>query len=68
LANLFLLKKLFPVIAGAALGFSYYYFIGCKTGSCPITGNPWISTTYGALTGFIISIPSQKKKDDSKTN
>jgi len=56
-----LLKRILPVLAGAILGFSYYKFIGCRAGSCPITGNPYISTLYGALTGFLISIPSKKK-------
>lgn len=40
-----------PVVLGAAGGFAYYKFIGCKTGGCAITGNPWISTLYGALIG-----------------
>jgi len=43
-----------PVI-GAAAGFMYYRFIGCSTGACPITSNPWASTLYGALMGFMIA-------------
>jgi hypothetical protein len=41
-----------PLIGGL-LGYSYYRFIGCKSGACPITGNPWISTIYGAFIGFL---------------
>jgi len=63
----FILKRILPVVAGGLLGFSYYFFIGCRTGSCPITSNPWISTIYGAFAGLIISIPS-KKKNDNQTN
>jgi hypothetical protein len=42
-----------PVLLGAAGGFAYYYFIGCTSGACPITSNPWISTAYGGVIGFV---------------
>jgi len=51
----FLVKRVVPVIGGAVLGYAYYYFIGCNSGSCPITSNPYISTFYGGLMGLIIS-------------
>ena len=35
-------------------GFLCYKFVGCKTGACPLTGNPWISTLYGALIGWLM--------------
>jgi len=41
------------MLGGAALGFAYYYFIGCASGTCPITSNPYISTAYGALLGTL---------------
>jgi hypothetical protein len=40
-----------PVILGAAGGYLFYRFVGCKTGHCPITGSPWLSTIYGAILG-----------------
>lgn len=58
------LKRILPVAGGAILGYAYYYFIGCNSGSCPITSSPYISTVYGAAVGFLISIPSKKKTDD----
>ncbi len=61
-------KKLFikigATVLGGLIGFSYYYFIGCKSGTCPITGSPYISTAYGAVAGFIISRPSKPKKPE----
>lgn len=59
----FLLKRVLPVIGGAVLGYAYYYFIGCNSGTCPITSNPYISTVYGAVAGLIISMPGKKKKE-----
>lgn len=42
-------------LLGASAGFAYYYFIGCSSGGCPITSNPFVSTGYGALFGGIIA-------------
>lgn len=48
-------RRVLSVLAGAALGYAYYAFIGCQTGACPITSNPLISTAYGALVGGLLS-------------
>jgi hypothetical protein len=42
-----------PVIFGAAGGYLFYRFVGCKSGACPITGSPWLSTIYGAILGAL---------------
>ncbi len=44
---------LIGVAAGAALGYGYYRLVGCGTGACPITSNPWIATLYGAVVGAV---------------
>lgn len=49
------LKKALWTLAGAGLGYCYYYFIGCASGSCPLTSNPLIATAYGALMGAVLS-------------
>ena len=43
------------VIGGALIGFLYYRIIGCRTGACPITSSPYISSIYGALLGLLAS-------------
>lgn len=45
-------KRILPVVIGAVGGYLYYYYVGCN-GSCPISGNPFISTAYGAFAGFL---------------
>ena len=42
------------MMGGAVLGFSYHRFVGCRTGACAITANPYISTLYGALMGYLL--------------
>lgn len=48
------MKRMLFIVAGAGLGYAYYYFIGCVSGTCPITSNPYISTAYGALVGLVL--------------
>lgn len=40
---------------GAAIGFSMYKFVGCKTGACPITANPFISMAVYAGIGAMLA-------------
>ena len=42
-------------LGGALAGLAYYYFIGCSSGSCPITSNPLGSMLYMGLIGWLIS-------------
>jgi hypothetical protein len=48
------LHTLAYIAGGAAFGFAYHKIIGCSSGACPITANPYISTLYGALMGFLV--------------
>ena len=45
------------MVIGGALGFGYHRLIGCRSGTCAITANPYISTAYGALIGFMMARP-----------
>jgi len=40
------------VAGGGLAGFAYHKLVGCRSGACPITANPYISTLYGALIGL----------------
>ena len=39
------------VVGGAAAGAAYANWIGCLTGSCPLTSNPLTAAVMGALVG-----------------
>jgi hypothetical protein len=54
-------KRATITVLGAAGGFAYYFFIGCTTGGCPITSNPYISTAYGALIGMVLTMNTARK-------
>jgi hypothetical protein len=41
-------------VVGGVLGFAYYKLVGCSSGACPITSNPWISSSWGAVLGALL--------------
>jgi hypothetical protein len=49
------LRNVAFVLVGALAGLAYQRLIGCRTGSCPITSSPVVSTIYGAVMGFLLS-------------
>ncbi len=53
--NRMILRMVLFVAGGALVGFLYYRLVGCRSGACPITGNPYISTLYGAVLGFLLA-------------
>lgn len=52
-----LLKKyrlgILGALFGALLGYLYYHFVGCASGTCAITSSPINSSAYGALMGSL---------------
>jgi len=58
--------KLVGVFIGAAVGFAYWYFIGCASGTCPIQSHWQSSTMYGGLIGYIL--PNGPKKKSKNKN
>jgi hypothetical protein len=68
-----LLKK-FPLIAiaglvaGAVGGYIYYSTVGCVSGTCAITSNPWMSTIWGGAIGYLVfdTFNFRKKKSQDQ--
>jgi hypothetical protein len=45
------IKIVIGALVGAAGGFLFYRFVGCKSGTCRIASNPFLSVVYWALIG-----------------
>lgn len=51
-------KPVSAALVGGLAGFLYYYYVGCASGTCGITSNPFTSMLFGAVLGlFIINRP-----------
>ena len=56
------LKRLIiGAVLGAFAGFAYYYFVGCSTGSCPLTSNPYLMTIWGVFFGTVLFFKQKKQ-------
>ena len=55
-------KFIIVILVGGGLGYAYYRFIGCSSGTCPLTSNPYISTVYGMVVGALAAITLRKTK------
>jgi uncharacterized membrane protein YuzA (DUF378 family) len=58
--------KIIGILVGGVAGFLYYHFVGCASGTCPITSNPYITVLYGALMGYLLF--DMFRKNENKTN
>jgi hypothetical protein len=56
-------KPFVAIILGGTLGFLYYFFVGCNSGQCAITSNPYSSIVMGGLFGlFLVKSPCSQNK------
>jgi presenilin-like A22 family membrane protease len=62
------IPALIGTLVGFAGGYAYYYFIGCASGSCPITSNPYISIAWGGLMGYLLGDMFVKGKKSNASN
>jgi len=49
-------------VLGALAGFLYWKFVGCTSGTCPITSSPFMSTLWGILLGGAFMNMFEKKE------
>lgn len=46
------LKAAAGTVIGGVAGYLYYHYVGCASGSCAITSNPYMSVIFGSAMGF----------------
>lgn len=55
------LRTLVGAVLGASLAGAYAWFIGCKTGTCPLTSSVWTAALYGTFVGAVAGWPARAK-------
>ena len=50
-----IMRIVIGLVVGGVLGFAYYKLVGCSSGACPLTSNPFISTIYGSVLGALLA-------------
>jgi hypothetical protein len=65
------LLQITGLILGVAGGYLYYRLIGCQSGSCAITSNPFMSMIWGGLMGWLlldmVAVYLKPKKEAEKS-
>ncbi len=60
--KIYIYRFLIFIIIGGVSGFAYYYFIGCKSGTCAIKSNPYYMTLWGMVLGGVLGYKTKKDK------
>ncbi len=50
-----ILRIVIGAVVGGVLGYGWYKLVGCSTGACPLTSNPYLSTIWGVVIGALIA-------------
>ena len=56
------------LVIGAVGGFLYWKYVGCTSGTCPITSSPVNSTLWGAIMGGLLLNLFKTDSTPKKTN
>ena len=62
------LKSIIGMLVGVIGGYIYYIQVGCKSGTCPITSNPWMSMLWGLMMGYLVGDMFNKEVKKKETD
>lgn len=51
-------------VVGGVAGFAWWYYVGCASGTCPITSSPYMSVLWGMMIGGLLA--SSFRKEEAK--
>jgi hypothetical protein len=54
------LRALLAAAVGGGGMAAYAHFVGCRTGTCPLTSNVWVASLYGAVVGALVGWPQRR--------
>jgi len=49
-------QVIIAAIIGGLAGFGWHKLVGCQSGGCPITANPYVSILWGAAIGVMLAM------------
>lgn len=60
----FSLTSIIGIVVGLIGGYIYYLQVGCSSGACAITSNPWYTMLWAGTMGYLVGdmfTPKPKK-------
>lgn len=48
-------RMVLGAVLGAGVGYAMYRVVGCQTGACPLTANPWRAMAIWGLLGALMA-------------
>ncbi len=66
--KVFTLFSLIGFVLGSIGGYFYYLEVGCSSGGCAISSNPYASVAWGAAVGYLLGDMFNGKDKENKEN
>jgi hypothetical protein len=54
------------MVAGALVGLLYWKFVGCQSGTCPLTSNPYKSVIIFSIMGVLMAKEKSSERAEAK--
>ncbi len=48
-------RAVIGAVAGSLVGLAMWRFVGCRTGACPLTANPYVAAVIWGVMGALVA-------------